>query len=139
MHKSQSSSEFIILLSLIIILTAISVAVINPASIFNFAEKNSFEYWSSSPISLKVSSYDNRTLLSFRNNLRHPINITALFLGSTNISVSPIYLVSGNKSNFISDTIIYPASYPVLISYSIAGTNFSFDGTLVDLVVIKAK
>lgn len=132
---SQASSEFLIILSVIIIITIISVAVINPSSIFNFSEKSSRDYWAKAPISLRVSVNDSKTKLTIQNNLRAPINVTNIYLGRTNVSITPTLIDSGELTHLYSDVIVLDGTYQVNVTYLLGGLSYYFIGNNVDLTV----
>jgi len=136
MKKAQTATEYLIILSVVIIIALIVVGVMGgiPGMGGSSRLKASSAYWAASRIA--INSYavtPTQATLYLRNNYMDTITITSIYLDEIDLGIAPRTLATGESASFTSLAVSCSDdsfSYDVLISYtdSVSGTTYTFTG-----------
>ena len=135
--KGQSSTEYLIILAVVIIIALIVVGVLGgiPGVGKSAGSRSSAAYWSSTDVAITDYAADaggDSNTLKIRNNLRNEITVTNVAFGSTNIVTTDQTVVSGETKNMTVDSHIDCGdagdgfSYDVTLTYTDSGTGASY-------------
>lgn len=138
-RKSQTSSEFIMLLAFVMLVASITLAVVNPSSVFNFSEKNSLDYWKSSSLAVDVILFDNQTYFGITNNLRTLVNITNIVLDETDAGVS-FALIEPGTTEYLQSSNVYSKGFSLInLTYSVGTSVQFFTGNNIPISATKSS
>ena len=136
--RSQLSIEFIVILSFVFVIVLILIQSLEP-NLFDKQKLSSLDYWSKSPISVKMLVYSNHTTLRLTNNMRQEVNITGFFIDGVDLNINPFLLSSGNSSMIYSNSIFLNTNYPILINFNIGGVSSNFTGNEVNIFTQRVE
>jgi len=145
--KAQASTEYLIILAVVIVIALIVVSVMGgiPGIGVGAGSRASASYWATADVAITSyaitddSAQDDASII-IRNNLRDSINLTSISLGGTSLSITATTLAPGGTITKTSTNIGNPcggAAQPFSASVSISYTNletgasytFTGDGT----------
>ncbi|MBS3165022.1 hypothetical protein J4439_06335 [Candidatus Woesearchaeota archaeon] len=145
MARAQASTEYLIILAVVIILALIVVGVLGgiPSIGSSSRRRTSELYWGSADIALTAYSFDAAgaaNVLKVRNNLRGGITIRDITIEGTSAVTSDTTLSSGESVTFSGSGIASHKdcgssgdsySYTVRVNYTDddTGANYSFSGS----------
>jgi len=137
MKKAQSSTEYLIVLAVVIVIALVVVGVLGgfPALNNQAEERSSIGYWQTSDIAITQVS-DSARQLTLRNNLQNTVNLGTVEVGGLALSCDPTTLAAGLTADCAAGTIAASCvtgnafSYDVSIAYTVqeTGAAYTFTG-----------
>lgn len=138
--KAQTSTEYIIILAVVIIIALIVVGVLGgiPGIGKTSAGRASAAYWSTADVAITAFAFDaggDSNVIKIRNNLRNQITVTNVNIGGTDVITTDQTVVSGETKSLSIDTHKDCGSagdgfsYDVIITYTDSGTGASYTFT----------
>ena len=135
--KGQSSTEYLIILAVVIIIALIVVGVLGgiPGVGKSASSRSSAAYWSSTDVAIPDFAVDeggDSNFMRIRNNLKNSIIITNVELGGTTIITSDQTINSGESKNMTLDNHVDCGSagdgysYDLVLTYTDSGTGASY-------------
>lgn len=136
MRKAQTATEYLIILSVVIIIALIVVSVMGgiPGIGGTSKTRTSQAYWSTAKIAITSFTVSpTSTTLYIRNNNMESITINSIYLDSTDLEIAPRTLATGESATFTSlrNTCTSGTfSYDVLIAYTdeVSGSIYTSTG-----------
>ena len=145
MGRAQASTEYLIILAVVVILALIVVGVLGgiPSIGSSSRRRTSALYWSSADVAIVAHSVDSAgaaNVFKLRNNLRNTITLKSLTIGGTTVVSNSTSIASGESTTFSGSGIAShldcgdaedPYSYTVSIVYTDEDTdaNYTFTGS----------
>lgn len=134
-RKSQTSTEFLIITAVLLILLIIFFSVILDIPSLSTNKKEEFvqDYWKENDISItNAIRYDTNTTFSLKNNFRYQIEIYEI----TFDNVTQQYALTLNTGELVMTSIDFTSNYPeVIILYTNLEDNRNYTFTGKDLYI----